>query len=422
MRTMFVNKGRADTLAARPLGVPKSRVRKLGVLGAGLMGAGVAYAAAQAGIDVVLIDTTTEQAERGQQYSRRALDKAVARGKMNADKAQAVLARIRPCTDFAALAECDFVVEAVFEDRAVKADVTGRAAALMRADAVFGSNTSTLPISGLAAAFTRPDDFIGMHFFSPVERMPLVEIIVGERTSQATLARALDLAEQLRKTPIVVQDGRGFFTSRTIGTFLKEGVAMLQEGVRPALIENAARRAGLPMGPLAILDEVSPELSLKVYDQWVADGVTPAFEPALSVELLSRLVHQLGRRGRAGGAGFYDYPEGGKKKLLWPGLAQLCPPAEHQPEVEELERRFLTIQALEAARCVEEGVVSVADADLGSVLGIGYPSWTGGVMSYIENLGVPQFVRDCERMADAYGLRFTPPKSLVSQCSVRDST
>ena len=408
MRTMFVNKGRADKLANRPAGVPKSRVRKLGVLGAGMMGAGVAYAAAAVGIDVVLLDATQQQAERGKQYSRDVLEKAISRGKSTAEKADALLARIKPTVEYADLADCQFVIEAVFENRDIKADVTRKAAAALPKDAVFGSNTSTLPITGLAEAFDRPQDFIGVHFFSPVERMPLLEIIVGAKTSQATLARALDLAEQLRKTPIVVKDSRGFFTSRTFGTFVKEGMAMLQEGVQPALIENAARQAGFPVGPLAVIDEVSLEIGLKVYEQWLADGVKPAHEPALSIELTRKMVNDLGRKGKAAGAGFYEYPKEGKK-FLWPGLAKVCPSATAQPNVEELKLRFLMIQALEAARCVEEGVITDAgDADIGSIFGIGYPAWTGGVLSYIDMVGLQHFVDEAHRMAEQYGVRYAP--------------
>jgi 3-hydroxyacyl-CoA dehydrogenase/enoyl-CoA hydratase/3-hydroxybutyryl-CoA epimerase len=408
MRTMFINKQRADKLADRPAGISKLHVGKLGVLGAGMMGAGIAYAAANVGIEVVLLDSTEEKAERGKQYSRALLDKAIARGKSTAQKAEALLARIRPTSQYEGLATCDFVIEAVFESREIKSDVTRKAAAVMRPGAIYGSNTSTLPITGLAEAFDRPDDFIGVHFFSPVERMPLLEIIMGQKTSQKALAHALDLAEQLRKTPIVVNDSRGFFTSRTFGTFIKEGLAMLQEGVLPALIENAARQAGMPVGPLAVIDEVSLDIVVKVYDQWLADGVQPLHEPALSINLTRNMAEVQNRRGKAAGGGFYEYPAGAKK-YLWPGLSELCPPAATQPDVQELKDRFLTIQALEAARCVEEGViVSPGDADIGSILGIGFPAWTGGVLSYIETVGLQKFVDSAHRMATAYGKRYEP--------------
>jgi len=417
MRTLFINKGRCDKLSNRPSDVPKSKVTKLGVLGAGMMGAGIAYAAASGGIRVVLVDVSEQQANKGKDYARIVLEKKVTRGKSTREKADALLALIEPGTDFQALADCDVVVEAVFEKREVKADVTRRAAAVMRPDAVFGSNTSTLPITGLAEAFARPANFIGMHFFSPAERMPLVEVILGQRTSDETLARTLDFVQQLRKTPIVVKDSRGFFTSRTFGSFVKEGMAMLQEGIQPALIENAARQAGMPVGPLAITDEVSLEIQLKVYDQAVADGDAPRDEPALTIELLRKMVNQLSRPGKAGGGGFYDHPQGGKK-TLWPQLSQVCPPASKQPEVDELKRRFLVIQALEGARCVEEGVIAdPADADVGSILGIGYPAWTGGVLSYIEMVGLQAFVDQAARFAEAYGRRYEPSPWLRERAS-----
>lgn len=415
MRTMFINKGRADKLAQRPAGVPKSKVNRLGVLGAGMMGAGIAYQAASVGISVVLIDATQAQADKGKQYAVRILDKNISRGKSTREKADALLALIHPTTDYNGLAECDLVVEAVFEDRAVKAEVTRKAGEALPRHAVFASNTSTLPITSLAKAFVRPTDFIGMHFFSPVERMPLIEIIKGQETSPEALAKALDLTEQLRKTPIVVNDSRGFFTSRVFGTYIKEGMAMVQEGIKPALIENAARQAGLPIGPLAVLDEVSLDITLRVYEQWVGDGAPPAWEPELSINLVRKMVGELGRKGRAAGGGFYDYPKDGKK-FLWPELARHFPEAVAQPDVETLSRRLLMVQALEATRCLEEGVISdPGDADVGSILGIGYPAWTGGVLSYIETLGLQSFVDEAHRFADQYGGRFRPSDWLMTR-------
>ncbi|MDD5175019.1 MAG: 3-hydroxyacyl-CoA dehydrogenase NAD-binding domain-containing protein [Sterolibacterium sp.] len=408
MRTMFVNKGKADKLANRPADVPKLKVNKLGILGAGMMGAGIAYVAAEAGMQVVLLDAKQELAEKGKQYSVRLLEKSLSRGKTTQEKVAALLSRIKPTTDYADLAGCDYLVEAVFEDRGIKADVTRKAAAAIPATTVFGSNTSTLPITGLAEAFPRQEDFIGVHFFSPVERMPLIEIIMGQKTSQAALAKTLDFVQQLRKTPIVVKDSRGFFTSRVFGTFVKEGMAMLQQGVLPALIENGARQASMPVGPLTVSDEVSLEIMLHVYDQSVADGAPPKYEPELSINLIKKMTGQLGRKGRAGGAGFYEYPQGGKK-FLWPGLAEHFPPSKEQPDVEEVKKRFLCIQALEAARCFEEGVITnPADADIGSILGIGYPSWTGGTLSYIETVGIQSFVAECDRLANLYGERYRP--------------
>ncbi|OYO26305.1 3-hydroxyacyl-CoA dehydrogenase NAD-binding domain-containing protein [Janthinobacterium sp. PC23-8] len=407
MRTMFVNKGEADRLVKRPPHVPKSAVRKLGVLGAGMMGAGIAYSAAKAGIHTVLLDTTIEAAERGKQYSAKLLEKDLGKNRITRDKADAILARIAPTIDYSDLAGCDYVVEAVFENRAIKAEATRKAEAVIGADAVFGSNTSTLPITGLAETSARPGNFIGIHFFSPVERMPLIEIITGAATSDVALARTLDFVEQLRKTPIVVKDSRGFFTSRVFGTYIKEGVAMMQEGILPALIENGARQAGMPIGPLAVLDEVSLDITLKVYDQWVSDGTPPPFEPALSVNAIKTMVHSFDRKGRASGAGFYDYPKEGKK-FLWPQLGQHFPIVATQPDVDEVKQRVLYVQAMEAARCVEEGIVSAEDADIGSILGIGYPAWTGGTISFIETVGLTAFVAEAERLALLYGPRFQP--------------
>lgn len=414
MRTMFINKNQADKLARRPEGIPKSKVQKVGVLGAGLMGAGIAYVSAAAGIEVVLIDATIEQAEKGKQYSAKALQKSLERGKTTQEKVDAHLARIKPTIDYANLSDCDLVVEAVFESRPVKKEVTGKAAAVMPKTAIFGSNTSTLPITSLADTFVRPEDFIGLHFFSPVDKMPLVEIIMGRKTSPATLAKSLDYVAQIRKTPILVNDSPGFYTSRVFSTFVEEGALMLEEGVLPALIENGARQAGMPVGPLAISDELTLELQLKIIEQNVADGQNkPEWTRVLKV--LRKMVVDLKRIGRRGGAGYYDYATeakplpNGKAKALWPGLAQQFPVKAEQPGVEEVKKRFLYTQALEAARCVEAGVVEhPADADIGSILGIGFPAWTGGTLSFIETVGLAAFVKEGDRLADLYGERFRP--------------
>jgi 3-hydroxyacyl-CoA dehydrogenase/enoyl-CoA hydratase/3-hydroxybutyryl-CoA epimerase len=411
MRTMFVNKGFADKLARRPMGPPKSQVRRLGILGAGMMGAGVAYVSARAGMDVVLIDSTMQLAEKGKDYSRQLLAKDVSRGKRTQADADALLVRIKPTTDYADLAGVDLVIEAVFENREIKADVTAKAEAVIPKNAVFASNTSTLPISGLAQASKRPAQFIGIHFFSPVDRMPLVEIIVGKKTNDDTLARALDYVGQLRKTPIVVNDSRGFYTSRCFGTFCHEGMAMLQEGVNPALIENAAKLAGMPVGPLAVGDEVTIDLQWKVIKQTEADLGRKFIKPA-GYDVVRKMVEELNRPGRRFGAGFYDYPADGKKHL-WPGLAQTWPRALQQPTAEEVQKRLLYIQALEAARCFEEKVVTTAaEADLGSILGWGFPAHTGGTLSFIDTVGIREFVAECERLAKRYGKRFKPSKWL----------
>jgi 3-hydroxyacyl-CoA dehydrogenase/enoyl-CoA hydratase/3-hydroxybutyryl-CoA epimerase len=416
IRTTFVNKGEADKLVRRPAGVAKSKVGKLGVLGAGMMGSGIAYVAAVAGIEVVLLDSETAIAEKGKQSSVKLLDKAIERGKQTREQANAVLARIRTTADYADLAGCDLVVEAVFEDVAIKADVTRKAQAVLPGEAILASNTSTLPITGLARASQRPSQFIGLHFFSPVDRMPLVEVIVGEQTSPATLARSLDLVQQLRKTPIVVKDSRGFYTSRVFQTFIHEGMRMLEEGVAPALIENAARAAGFPVGPLALTDEVTIELPWKIVKEAEA-ALGARFVKPCAYEVMSRMLGELRRPGKRYGKGFYEYPQDGRK-FLWPGLKEAFPVAAEQPTVEELKKRLLYIQSLETARCLEEGVLThPADGDVGSLLAWGFPSWTGGTLSLIDTVGIQPFVVECERLSSAYGPRFLPSQWLKARAA-----
>jgi 3-hydroxyacyl-CoA dehydrogenase/enoyl-CoA hydratase/3-hydroxybutyryl-CoA epimerase len=420
MRTMFINKGQADKLARRPADPPKSQVRRLGILGAGMMGAGVAYVSAGAGMDVVLLDSTPELADKGKDYSRQLLAKAVGRGKKSQAEADAILARIKTTVSYDDLAGCDLVIEAVFESREIKADVTRKTEAVIPKNAVFASNTSTLPISGLAQASKRPAQFIGIHFFSPVDKMPLVEIILGKKTADDTLARALDYVGQLRKTPIVVNDSRGFYTSRCFGTFVYEGMAMLQEGVSPALIENAAKMAGMPVGPLAVADEVTIDLQWKVIRQTEADLGRKFVKPA-AYDVVKTFVEDLKRPGRRFGAGFYDYPKDAKKHL-WPGLKDVFPLAPVQPDVAEVEKRLLYMQALETTRCMEEGVVTTAaEADLGSILGWGFPAWTGGTLSFIDTVGIREFVAECERMSKRYGKRFKPSKWLKERAERNES-
>ena len=405
MRTLFINKGLADKLARRPKDVEKSQVKKLGILGAGMMGAGVAYVSAGAGMEVVLLDTDLASAEKGKQYSAGLLAKQVERGKMDQAKAEALLGMIKPSADYADLAGCDLVIEAVFESREIKADVTAKTEAVIPVTSVFASNTSTLPITGLAQASKRPDQFIGIHFFSPVDKMPLVEIIVGEKTSDETIAKALDYVGQLRKTPIVVNDSRGFYTSRCFGTYTNEGMTLLKEGVNPALIENVARQAGMPVGPLAVADEVAIELAYKVMKQTEMD-MGDGYTRPTSYDVVDKFVNELGRKGKRSGKGFYAYPEGGRKHL-WEGLADIYPLAAEQPAPEEVKTRLLYIQALETARCVEEGVVThPEDADIGSIFGWGFPPYTGGTLSFIDTVGLEKFVSECDRLAAAYGERF----------------
>jgi 3-hydroxyacyl-CoA dehydrogenase/enoyl-CoA hydratase/3-hydroxybutyryl-CoA epimerase len=412
-RTLFINKGAADKLARRPKEPEKRPVTKLGILGAGMMGAGVAYVSAYAGMHVVLLDTSQENAEKGKDYSRTLLQKRIDRGRMTSDKAADILERIHTTTEYSDLNGCELVIEAVFEDTNIKADVTAKTEAVIAENAIFASNTSTLPITGLAKASQRPEQFIGIHFFSPVDKMPLVEVIVGEQTNDVAIAQALDYIQQIRKTPIVVNDSRGFYTSRVFGTYSKEGITMLAEGVNPALIENVARYAGMPVGPLAVTDEVTLELSHHVMMQ-TRKALGDAYVATPADDVIGKFVEELERKGKRFGKGFYDYPEG-QKKHLWPGLAEHYPLAASQPDPDEVRKRILYIQAIETVRCLDEGVVThPADADIGSIFGWGYPPYTGGTISFIETEGLARFVQEADRLAETYGERFTVPQSLRS--------
>ena len=418
IRTSFISKQAAEKGARRPAGVPKSEVKKVGVLGAGMMGAGIAFVSAQAGIEVVLLDRDVPTAQKGKDYSAKVQAKLIEKGKLTQPKADELLARITPTDDYALLDGCDLIVEAVFEDIGIKADTTRKAEAVIRPGAVFGSNTSTLPISPLAQASSRPDKYIGTHFFSPVDRMGLVEVIRGKQTSDETLARTLDFIAQLRKTPIVVNDSRGFYTSRVFRMFIFEGVAMVEEGIEPARIENAAKSAGFPTGPLALLDEVTMELPVKIVDDAAGtEGNTYTIERGLPV--LRKMIG-MGRGSRKAGGGFYDYPQGGSKHI-WKGLAEHFPIAAEQPEQEELKQRFLYAQAMETARCLEEGVLETPqDADLGAVYGWGFPLWTGGTISYIDMIGIDEFVVQADRLAEKFGPRFLPSAWLRGKAERRE--
>jgi 3-hydroxyacyl-CoA dehydrogenase/enoyl-CoA hydratase/3-hydroxybutyryl-CoA epimerase len=396
---------------SRPAGYEKRLAQKVAVLGAGMMGAGIAYVSARNGMDVVLKDVSLEAAEKGKAYSAKLLSKAVDRGKMTQDKADEILARIKPTDDYADLAGCDLVVEAVFEKVSLKHEVFQQTEHVVAPDALLGSNTSTLPITILANGVQRKQDFIGLHFFSPVDKMPLLEIIRGEQTSDEALARALDYAAQIKKTPIVVNDSRGFFTSRVIGTFVNEGLAMLGEGVAPSTIEQATTQAGYPVGVLQLADELNLELFLKIRNEAKeAAGDSYVSHPA---EAIVEKMVELGRPGRLRGAGFFDYDENGKRLGLWSGLAEHFP-VQGDPskvDIHELEERMLVIEAVESARCVEEGViVQTADANIGSIMGIGFPPWTGGVLQYINGYpgGVAAFVARADEFAGKYGARFEP--------------
>lgn len=410
IRTMFLSMQEANKLARRPEGVETLPIRKIGVLGAGLMGAGIAYAAAKAGLEAVVLDVTEDKARGAVAYAERVEAKKLARGRTTEEAKAALLARIHPTASDADFADVDAVIEAVFEDRAVKADVTKRIDAVIGDHAVFGSNTSTLPITGLAEASSRPERFVGLHFFSPVEKMQLVEVIRAEQTSDATLAHALDLVKALGKTPIVVRDSRGFYTSRVFGTYITEGMAMLADGVAPALIENAGKQTGMPMPPLGLADEVGLGLMLQVGKQTRADlGDAAPANP--STPVLEALVTDAGRTGKRGDGGFYDHADGGR--ALWSGLGERFPMAAEQPDVQELKDRFLYVQALEAVRCMEEGILlAAADADVGAVLGWGFAPWTGGPLSFVDMVGAGAFVARCEALAAKHGARFAPTAGL----------
>jgi 3-hydroxyacyl-CoA dehydrogenase/enoyl-CoA hydratase/3-hydroxybutyryl-CoA epimerase len=396
---------------SRPDGFEKRLPTKVAVLGAGMMGAGIAYVTARNGIEVVLKDVSAESAERGKGYSKKLLDKAVTRGKLTQEKADEVLARITPTADYADLAGCDFVVEAVFEKVSLKHEVFAETERVVTPDALLGSNTSTLPITSLAEGVQRKQDFIGLHFFSPVDKMPLLEIIRGEQTSDEALARALDYAAAIKKTPIVVNDSRGFFTSRVIGTFVNEALAMLGEGVAPATIEQATTQAGYPVGALQLADELNLELFLKIRNE-TRDAMGEAYVRHPAEDVVEKMV-ELGRPGRLAGKGFFDYDEAGKRVGLWPGLAEHFP-VQGDPaavDLHELQERMLVMEAVESARCVEEGVViETADANIGSIMGIGFPPWTGGVLQYINGYpgGVAGFVARANEFTAKYGARFEP--------------
>ncbi len=411
IRTLFVNKGEADKLVRRPPAVPRQSPEVLGILGAGMMGSGIAHVSARAGLRVVLLDREVSLAENGKAHTRARLAKQVERGRLTQAEAEAILARIHPTASYADLQSADLVIEAVFEDAQIKAEVTARADAVLAPGAVYASNTSTLPITGLAQASTRPGQFIGVHFFSPVEKMQLVEVIKGRETSARALALALDYVRKIRKTPIVVNDSRGFYTSRCFGTYPDEGLILLTEGVTPALIENASVMAGMPVGPLALSDEVSLELMYQLKEA-NRKALGDRYQATPSDGVIDLFVTRLGRLGRKVARGFYDYPEG-RKKQLWPGLATHFPPAAQQPRVEELKKRLLYRQALECVRCVEEGVIDdPADADVGAVLGWGFAPYTGGPLSMIDTIGAAAFLAETERMARSHGPRYAAPPLL----------
>ncbi len=409
IRTGFLGMQAAKKGKARPKSEPKYEVKKLGVLGAGMMGAGIAYVSAKAGMEVVLKDISVANAEKGKAYSTMLLDKRIAKGRSTEEKKQALLSKITATDDPNAMAGCDLVIEAVFEDPKLKDTVTKQTEAVLDADKIYASNTSTIPITLLAKSSERPENFIGIHFFSPVDKMPLVEIIVGKKSSPKSIAAAVDYTVAIGKIPIVVNDSRGFFTSRCFGTFVNEGMYLLEEGVPAAMIENIAKKKGMPVGPLAVHDEVTLTLSKHVMESDPRLEINEDLKRAYKI--VTRLIDK-GRTSKKDGAGFYDYPKGAKKRL-WKGLAEMYNPNLEALDEATIGNRLMHRQALESYRCLDEGVLNaVIDGDIGSVLGWGFPIYTGGSLSYIDFIGVAQFVADCDAFKEKFGERWTVPASL----------
>ena len=409
IRSLFINKEALEKGANRPR-VGDETVKKVGILGAGMMGAGIAYVSANAGIEVVLIDASQDAAERGKAYSAGILDKGISRKKVTEEKKAEVLGRITATTDYDALQGCDLIVEAVFEDPTVKAEVTQRAEAVIPTDAIFATNTSTLPITSLAKASARPAQFIGIHFFSPVDKMLLVEIIKGRETGDRAVAKALDFVRQIRKTPIVVNDARFFYANRCIIPYINEGIRMVAEGVSPVLIENAAKLVGMPLGPLQLVDETSIDLGVKIAKATRA-AMGDAYPDGAVDEVIFWMADQ-GRLGKKADAGFYSY-ENGKRAGLWDGLAAQYPEAESQPELHEIQHRLLMAQVLEAVRAFEEGVLTdIREGDVGAILGWGFAPWSGGPFSWLDILGAARAVEICDALEAAHGARFKAPDLL----------
>ncbi|NKQ58101.1 3-hydroxyacyl-CoA dehydrogenase [Amycolatopsis sp. K13G38] len=418
-KAFFFDLQHINSGGSRPDGYEKYTAKKVGVLGAGMMGAAIAYVSAKAGIDVVLKDVSQEAAEKGKGYAVKLEEKALSRGKTTKEKSDALLARIKPTGDPADFAGVDFVIEAVFESQDLKHKVFGEIENVVNPDAVLGSNTSTLPITGLAQGVQRQEDFIGIHFFSPVDKMPLVEIIRGEKTSDATLAKVFDYTLQIKKTPIVVHDSRGFFTSRVIGTFINEAIAAVGEGVEPASIEQAGSQAGYPAPPLQLMDELTLTLPRKIRQETRAavEAAGEVWNEHASEAVIDRMIDEFDRKGRSTGAGFYEYVDG-KRTRIWPGLREAFNSGSKPVPLIDLQERMLFAEALETVKCFDEGVLtSVQDANIGSIFGIGFPAWTGGVIQYINQYegGLKGFVARARELAERYGDHFQPPQSLVEK-------
>lgn len=415
IRSLFINKEALEKGANRPA-VADQTVRKLGVIGAGMMGAGIAYVSANAGIDVVLIDATQEAADKGKAHSEALLDKGIQKRKVTVEKKAEVLARITTTTDYAALAGCDLVVEAVFEDPKIKAEVTAKVEAVVGPDCIYATNTSTLPITSLAKASARPDGFIGIHFFSPVDKMALVEIIRGKATGDVAVAKALDFVRQIRKTPIVVNDARFFYANRCIIPYINEGIRMVAEGVDPALIENAAKLVGMPLGPLQLVDETSIDLGVKIAKATRA-AMGDAYPDGAVDEVIFWMADQ-GRLGKKANAGFYSYDASGKREGLWDGLAAKYPVAKDQPDLTEIQHRLLMAQVLEAVRALEDGVLTdIREGDVGAILGWGFAPWSGGPFGWLDIIGAARAVDICDGLTERHGARFTTPKLLADMAT-----
>jgi 3-hydroxyacyl-CoA dehydrogenase/enoyl-CoA hydratase/3-hydroxybutyryl-CoA epimerase len=403
----------------RPADIEPWKATKAIVLGAGMMGAAISFVCAKAGIEVVLKDISQENADRGKGYSEALVNKAVERGRMTEEKGKELLARIHPTAAAEDASGCDLVIEAVFENEDLKKTVYAEIQGFLAEDAVFGSNTSTLPITGLAEGVDKPESFIGLHFFSPVDKMPLLEIIAGEKTDDKTLYRSLDFSKQIKKTPIVVNDSRGFFTSRVIGTFINEGIAMLAEGIPASTIEQASSQAGYPAPVLQLSDELNMKLMKKIRLEYQAnsEGNDGAWADHPSIAVIDKMLDEFERPGKLEGAGFYAY-EDGKRTGIWPGLKDAFGGDNFDADFKDLQERMLFIEALESVKCLDEGVIeSVADANIGSIFGIGFPGWTGGVLQYINGYegGIAGFVSRANELAAKYGERFNPPASLVAR-------
>ncbi len=413
VRSLFVSLQELNKGARRPQQFPPTVFSKVGVLGAGFMGAGIAYVTAKAGIATVLVDRDQAAAEKGKAHSEGLIAGEIKKGRAKAEDKEKLLGLITPTDDANELAGCDLVIEAVFEDSTVKAEAIAKAGAVLSGEAVFASNTSTIPITSVAKNFSRPENFIGLHFFSPVDKMLLVEIIIGEETGDRALSLAFDYVRAIRKTPIVVNDTRGFFVNRCVLRYMAEAYDMLIAGVPAPMIENAARMAGMPVGPLALTDETAIDLAQKIFHQTVRDLGDKAVDKN-QMRLIDRMVDEHGRLGRKNGKGFYDYPAKPAKKKLWPGLKDLYPQlAPEKVDVAELKSRFLVTVALEAARAFEEGIVSdPREADVGSILAFGFAPYSGGALSLIDGMGMAEFLKLSARLEKKFGKQFKAPKLL----------